>query len=285
MTQMLRVVLTAATAIAAFFFTFWIGGVVLDLFGLPVWPIIAIAPVVAIVAGRFVWRGSDSPGLMQSVAEGGVLVGAIGFIGGFFGPLILAPDANQGPLLGLFITGPLGAVIGAVGGGVRWFARHGAEARAAHAARAHPSATIGRDPTTAVLAVHARWIAFEREGSPLRVLELCREDVVWRPPGDAPIEGREAVRAWLRAQPPQQVQRLDISDLRVDVSGDVAVKQAAFQTQLRLVGETQVRDVQGTHVWTLRRQGDDASWLVTDVRWTFDAASAPGRESEPSRRA
>ena len=46
---------------------------------------------------------------------GGVLVGGIGFIGGFFGPILLDPGANQGPLLGIF-TGPLGFVAGAIGG-------------------------------------------------------------------------------------------------------------------------------------------------------------------------
>jgi hypothetical protein len=43
---------------------------------------------------------------------GALIVGGIGFVGGFFGPIIFAPDANQGPLLGIFITGPLGAVLG-----------------------------------------------------------------------------------------------------------------------------------------------------------------------------
>ena len=38
----------------------------------------------------------------------------------FLGPMVFAPDANQGPLLGLFITGPAGAVIGAVMGFVIW---------------------------------------------------------------------------------------------------------------------------------------------------------------------
>ena len=37
--------------------------------------------------------------------------------------MILAPGANQGPLLGLFITGPLGFVAGAVGGGIYWHMR------------------------------------------------------------------------------------------------------------------------------------------------------------------
>lgn len=49
---------------------------------------------------------------------GASLLGSIGFIGGFFGPLIFAPEANQGPLLGIFITGPLGFLLGGIGGAI-----------------------------------------------------------------------------------------------------------------------------------------------------------------------
>ncbi len=41
-----------------------------------------------------------------------VILGAIAFAVGFFGPIIWAPDANQGPLLGIFITGPIGFAVG-----------------------------------------------------------------------------------------------------------------------------------------------------------------------------
>lgn len=47
---------------------------------------------------------------------GAVLVGGLGFVGGFFGPIVFAPEANQGPLLGIFITGPLGVVVGGIVG-------------------------------------------------------------------------------------------------------------------------------------------------------------------------
>ena len=40
--------------------------------------------------------------------------GAVGAAAGFFGPIILDPGANQGPLLGLLITGPGGAIAGLV---------------------------------------------------------------------------------------------------------------------------------------------------------------------------
>ena len=61
--------------------------------------------------------------IMASVFKGAVIVGAIGFCAGFFGPMLFAPDANQGPLLGIFITGPLGAVLGAIGGFVHGIRR------------------------------------------------------------------------------------------------------------------------------------------------------------------
>jgi len=48
----------------------------------------------------------------QAALVGALLLGVLGFVGGFFGPILLAPEANQGPLLGIFITGPLGLFAG-----------------------------------------------------------------------------------------------------------------------------------------------------------------------------
>ncbi len=50
-----------------------------------------------------------------------LIIGITGFILGFVGPMIVAPDANQGPLLGIFITGPAGAILGAIIGFVVGF--------------------------------------------------------------------------------------------------------------------------------------------------------------------
>jgi hypothetical protein len=58
--------------------------------------------------------------MFANIALGAIIVGAAGFVAGFVGPIILRPDANQGPLLGILITGPLGFLIGGIGGFVRW---------------------------------------------------------------------------------------------------------------------------------------------------------------------
>jgi hypothetical protein len=45
-----------------------------------------------------------------------LVLGIGGFLAGFVGPMILQPESNQGPLVGIFITGPLGALLGLVVG-------------------------------------------------------------------------------------------------------------------------------------------------------------------------
>ena len=109
---------------AAFYFTYWVPFSLLpDALHGTVAFIVSLA--VAGTAGWFAWTGMSrvSSGAIASVMRGAVIVGGIGFCIGFFGPMIFAPDANQGPLLGIFITGPLGFALGAIGGLVHWFLR------------------------------------------------------------------------------------------------------------------------------------------------------------------
>lgn len=130
--QVVRGVAAFLVGVATFYFVGWMGSALLSAFLFP-----ALAGLLgfaggascAFLSGRWIWRslgpvspGKEAPGPLGSIAAGAVtgalLLGGIGFVGGFFGPLIFAPGANQGPLLGLLITGPAGVVLGAVGGGV-----------------------------------------------------------------------------------------------------------------------------------------------------------------------
>ena len=60
----------------------------------------------------------EEPSLIRSVLSSikrwTLVLGVLGFACGFVGPMVFSPDANQGPLLGLLITGPGGALLGAV---------------------------------------------------------------------------------------------------------------------------------------------------------------------------
>jgi len=55
-------------------------------------------------------RASRPPGFFLWV----LLLGGAGFLAGFIGPIILNPDANQGPLVGIFLSGPGGAFLGLI---------------------------------------------------------------------------------------------------------------------------------------------------------------------------
>ncbi|MCM0084103.1 hypothetical protein L4X63_21200 [Geomonas sp. Red32] len=59
-------------------------------------------------------------GVFLHMALWGAIFGSVGFVGGFFGPIIFRPTANQGPFLGIFLTGPFGFLAGALFGLVRW---------------------------------------------------------------------------------------------------------------------------------------------------------------------
>ena len=60
--------------------------------------------------------GRAERGVSPPIALWALALGGVGFACGFFGPIALRPDANQGPLLGIFITGPGGALFGLVAG-------------------------------------------------------------------------------------------------------------------------------------------------------------------------
>jgi uncharacterized membrane protein YeaQ/YmgE (transglycosylase-associated protein family) len=64
-------------------------------------------------------RRDEASGWGTSLAygiAGAVIVGFPSFLIGFMGPILFTPHANQGPLLGIFITGPIGAFIGFIAG-------------------------------------------------------------------------------------------------------------------------------------------------------------------------
>ena len=93
--------------------------------------VLSLVPLVALWAiiryGPFRsrwWRGENPIGFALSV-------GAIAFLLGFVGPIVVTPSANQGPLLGIFITGPLGLALGLVWGLVRAVRRRGSKGDAA----------------------------------------------------------------------------------------------------------------------------------------------------------
>jgi len=125
--------LSFLVGVAAFYFVFWVPFSLVSF--LPGhWLLATVGSFAAAIwAARYTWRRTEESrddGLLALTLGGALVVGAVGFVGGFFGPMIFAPEANQGPLLGLFITGPLGFLLGGAGGFVYALVRRSRHAAA-----------------------------------------------------------------------------------------------------------------------------------------------------------
>jgi len=122
MKPLFRLLITVVSGVSALYFVFWVGGAILQAWNLPLWLSTVMSLAAASAVGRYVWTRTATfeHGLISSIVLGAFGTGGVGFAGGFFGPIIFMPGANQGPLLGIFITGPLGFILGAIGGSVYW---------------------------------------------------------------------------------------------------------------------------------------------------------------------
>jgi len=70
-----------------------------------------------------VWATSpDSRPACRHALTRGVVLGFALLVVGYVAPLILTPDSNQGPLLGIFCTGPLGFMVGTACGALTYVA-------------------------------------------------------------------------------------------------------------------------------------------------------------------
>ena len=123
----------------------------------------------------------------------------------------------------------------------------------------------------AVRKVHEAWLAAEVAGDLSAVLALCTNDVRWMQPGSAPSHGKEAGQTLLSSVGVHVV-GIEAWDIRCEVSDTLAVKTARFRTQVRRDGESALAVVTGTHLWVLRREGEQ--WRVSLVTWQLDGATA-----------
>jgi len=69
---------------------------------------------VAILSGAYAFDGN--PGRAVFALSCGIFLGFTGFILGFFGPMLFSDPGNQAPLFGIFFAGPLGFIVGSLGG-------------------------------------------------------------------------------------------------------------------------------------------------------------------------
>ncbi len=115
---MIRILKPIVSFLMFFVVLFFIGTILTIATELPDWISVALALFGAVLVAWYTWRlvSGEKMGTGISVLCGALMLGGLGFIIGFLGPMILAKDTSQGPLVGIFITGPLGVFLGAIGG-------------------------------------------------------------------------------------------------------------------------------------------------------------------------
>ena len=124
MNLVIRITAVLFVAPATYYFIYWLPFSLIDV-GRDRGGASAVSGLCAVGAGWFVWStmATAPRGAFSNIFLGAVLLGGVGFTVGFFGPIIFFPEANQGPLVGLFITGPLGFLAGGIVGFGYWFIR------------------------------------------------------------------------------------------------------------------------------------------------------------------
>ncbi|MGZ0019073.1 multidrug ABC transporter permease [Nitrosomonas sp. wSCUT-2] len=82
------------------------------------WLSVTVSSSCAGLAAWFAWIliSGKKTGTLVAIAGGALLLGGLFFTVGFLGPMVVAKDTSQGPMIGIFIAAPLGVIVGAIGG-------------------------------------------------------------------------------------------------------------------------------------------------------------------------
>ncbi|HXZ33194.1 MAG TPA: hypothetical protein VEH30_13020 [Terriglobales bacterium] len=125
MNPVIRSLIAALATFAAFWYVYWVPfEITLEIaHGRFRWMwIIRVleSMAAAAVVAQYTWRHKSlaPQGLVSCIILSAVVMGGVGFSAGWFGPMIFDPG-SQGPVLGI-VTGPLGFLVGAIGGIFYW---------------------------------------------------------------------------------------------------------------------------------------------------------------------
>ena len=104
------------------------------------------------------------------------------------------------------------------------------------------------------------WIAAVNRRDVDAYLDVLAPDVVWLPPGQSAIEGREAFGDWVRPFFEAYEYYFSIEDPVVSVSGDFAVERGRFATEMTPIDGGNAMTHEGDYLVFWRRI--DSRWMI-----------------------
>ena len=125
-------------------------------------------------------EAAPRPKLFKLALTWALVLGAVGFACGFFGPISLSPEANQGPLLGIFIAGPSSFLLGLALGVIVWML--------SLSGRARNSVLIAASVTVALVTL------YYSTPSPKYIGEVIQADIAGCAPPRAALPS--AIKSW-----------------------------------------------------------------------------------------
>jgi ketosteroid isomerase-like protein len=139
---------------------------------------------------------------------------------------------------------------------------------------------LTEDAVREIERIHSSWIEFEAAGEDERLLALCADDIELWPPDAQPVLGRASFSAQL-AHRVTKIHSVQISDLRIRGSNQIAYLTASYKTTFSSGEDPTPRQALGSHLWILEKRA--GKWGVVLVSWSLclPAAISGARESPP----
>ncbi|MBY0475229.1 MAG: multidrug ABC transporter permease [Nitrosomonas sp.] len=83
-----------------------------------VWFSTIFSLICASLGAWFTWEliSGEKINTLIAVIGGALILGGLFFTVSFLGPMVIAKDTSQGPMIGVFIAAPLGMILGGMGG-------------------------------------------------------------------------------------------------------------------------------------------------------------------------
>ncbi len=121
----------------------------------------------------------------------------------------------------------------------------------------------------AIARLHQMWIAAELAGNTAEVLHFCTDEALWIPPDGPVLEGHAALG--LLQEPAIEVQDINIKNLKIRGSGNVAYLTGSYATKYTVSGQSGLRTARGTQLWILHKV---PPWKVAIISWSALAEKA-----------
>jgi len=121
---------------------------------------------------------------------------------------------------------------------------------------------------------HQAWLEAVNSGDLEGWKAIVTEDIVWIPPGETVIEGREALVAWLRPFLEVYEYKYWITGQVVRVAGERALERSSYVSQLRSGSDGEAGEHEGSYIalwrrgegkWYMERYVDVSELALSDV--------------------